>query len=177
MKTRIQKLSIGVLDDTVLGPIWVAVTDMGLVAVQMGGKEENFNQGLAAALGIPLISSEVQVLPIIRQIEAYLQGTRQSFEFPIHWEIMSPFQQKVQQAVYAIPYGETRTYGQIAAQIGSPRAARAVGRANATNPMPLVLPCHRLVGADGSLRGYGGGEGIKTKAWLLDFEKRNRGYF
>lgn len=89
--------------------------------------------------------------------------------------MLSPFQQKVQRAVYAIPYGETCSYGQIAGQIEKPRAARAVGRANATNPMPLVLPCHRLVGANGSLRGYGGREGIMTKAWLLDFEKKNRG--
>jgi methylated-DNA-[protein]-cysteine S-methyltransferase len=177
MKARIQKLFIGVVDNPVLGPIWMAVSEVGLVAVQMGGEEENFNQGLATRYGAPPIPSEVQVLPIIHQITTYLKGTRKSFDIPIHWEIMSTFQQKVQQAVYAIPYGETRTYGQIAAQIGSPRAARAVGRANATNPMPLVLPCHRLVGADGSLRGYGGGEGVKTKAWLLDFEKRNRGYF
>jgi methylated-DNA-[protein]-cysteine S-methyltransferase len=172
MKANIKQLFYGMLSQTPLGAIFVAVSEKGLVAVQIGGEEENFTLRLSSRFGVPLTPSEVQVLPVIHQIEAYLQETRKSFDLPIHWDVMSPFQQKVQRAVYAIPYGETRTYGQIAAQIGSPRAARAVGRANATNPMPLVLPCHRLVGADGSLRGYGGGEGIKTKAWLLDLEKK-----
>jgi methylated-DNA-[protein]-cysteine S-methyltransferase len=72
--------------------------------------------------------------------------------------------------VYAIPRGETRTYSEIAHQLRRPRAARAVGRANATNPMPIVIPCHRVIGTDGKLHGYGGGEGLKTKAWLLQLE-------
>ncbi len=162
----------GISTPTPLGLVYVAVSDHGIAAVQIGGEEGDFTRGLIANFGDFLTPSNFQVMPFIHQIEAYLQGERKSFEFPIHWEVMSPFQQKVLRAVAAIPYGETRTYGQIAAQIGFPQAARAVGRANATNPMPLVLPCHRLVGTDGSLRGYGGGEGIKTKAWLLEMEKR-----
>jgi methylated-DNA-[protein]-cysteine S-methyltransferase len=86
---------------------------------------------------------------------------------------MTPFQAKALQTVYAIPYGETRSYGDIAAAIGQPRAARAVGRANATNPMPLVIPCHRVIASDGSLHGYGGPGGLRTKAWLLDLERQN----
>ncbi len=175
MIDKFSQIFTGMSSQTPLGVVFVASSKIGLLAVQIGGNVGTFTRGLAAHFGIPLVSSEFQVMPVIRQIEAYLQGERKSFEFPIHWEVMSPFQQKVQRAVYAIPYGETRTYGQIAAQIGAPRAARAVGRANATNPMPLVLPCHRLAGADGSLRGYGGGEGLKTKAWLLDLEKGSRG--
>ena len=175
MKKNIEELFTGFTSQTPLGVVFVAISDKGLVAVQIGGKEDGFSQGLATHFGISPLPSENLVKPVTHQIAAYLQGTRHSFDFRIHWEVMSPFQQKVQRAVYAIPYGQTRTYGQIAAQIGSPRAARAVGRANATNPMPLVLPCHRLVGTDGSLRGYGGGEGIQTKAWLLDLEKRNGG--
>jgi methylated-DNA-[protein]-cysteine S-methyltransferase len=72
-----------------------------------------------------------------------------------------------------IPFGETRSYGEIASQIGQPQSQRAVGRANATNPIPVVIPCHRVIGQDGSLRGYGSGDGIKTKRWLLAFEQRN----
>jgi methylated-DNA-[protein]-cysteine S-methyltransferase len=158
-----------------LGTIFVAVTDIGLAAVQIGGEQGDFNRSLAARFGLHLTHSEAQAMPIIHQIETYLQGKLKSYDFPIHWGVMSPFQQKSLRTVCQIPYGETRTYGQIADQIGAPRAARAVGRANATNPMPLVIPCHRLVGADGSLRGYGSGEGIKTKAWLLNLEKNNRG--
>ena len=171
MKEKIARLYTGLTASTPLGAIFVAVSDKGLVAVQIEGAESEFTLGLAARFGMQLTPSEIQVAPFIQQIEAYLQGTRRSFDFPIHWEVMSPFQQKALRAVYAIPYGETRTYGQIAAQIRSPQAARAVGRANATNPIPLVIPCHRVIAADGNLRGYGAGEGLKTKAWLLELEK------
>jgi len=84
--------------------------------------------------------------------------------------VLRQFQQLVLHATFEIPYGETRTYKEIAGHIGRPRAARAVGRAEATNPMPLILPCHRVIGMDGKLHGYGMAEGLKTKAWLLKLE-------
>jgi methylated-DNA-[protein]-cysteine S-methyltransferase len=84
--------------------------------------------------------------------------------------LLRPFQREVLQITFEIPYGETRTYSDIAHQMGRERAARAVGRAEATNPMPLVVPCHRVIGSDGKLHGYGGGEGLKTKEWLLKME-------
>jgi methylated-DNA-[protein]-cysteine S-methyltransferase len=171
MKARPKKLFVGVAEDTTLSPIWAAVSEMGLVAVQIGGAGETFSRGLAARFGVPAIPHKFQTSKVVSQIQEYLQGMRKSFEIEVHWGIMSEFQQKALQAVCQIPYGETRTYGQIAAEIGVPQAPRAIGRANATNPMPLVIPCHRLVGADGSLRGYGGGEGIKTKDWLLTLER------
>jgi methylated-DNA-[protein]-cysteine S-methyltransferase len=87
---------------------------------------------------------------------------------------MTPFQQAVLMTVDEIPFGETRSYGEIAAELNKPGAARAVGRANATNPIPLVIPCHRVIGADGSLRGYGAGEGLRTKKWLLEFENKQK---
>ncbi len=174
-KRILNQIFWGAATDNPLGTIFVAICENGLIAIQIGGEMEEFTQGLAVRFGIQPIPSEFQVIPAIRQIEDYLQGIHNSFDIAIHWDVMSPFQQKVQRAVFAIPYGETCTYGQIAAQIGSPLAARAVGYANATNPMPLVLPCHRLIGVDGSLHGYNGGEGIKTKAWLLNLEKENQG--
>jgi methylated-DNA-[protein]-cysteine S-methyltransferase len=88
----------------------------------------------------------------------------------VDWSLLRPFQQSVLRATYAIPFGETRTYKEIAEQVGHPNAARAVGRAEATNPMPLVLPCHRVIGMDGKLHGYGMAEGLITKAWLLKLE-------
>jgi O-6-methylguanine DNA methyltransferase len=155
------------------GTVWAAVRDQKLVAVQIGGDADGFNQMLANRYHGKLTRSEDQAAAVIHQIEAYLHGERKTFEVQIDWAVMSAFQNKVLQAVYAIPYGETRSYAQIANQVGKPKAARAVGRANATNPIPLVIPCHRVIGANGSLRGYGSGEGIQTKAWLLQLEKGN----
>ncbi len=162
------------LSQTQLGPVWLAAVDQGLIAVEIGMQLEDFTQKLAAQFGAIPTNQTIQLPICRRQIVDYLRGARRSFDFPIHWGLLSAFQQNVLRTVAAIPYGETRTYGQIAAQIGSPQAPRAVGRANATNPMPLVIPCHRLIGADGSLRGYGSGQGIATKRWLIDLEKQNR---
>ena len=103
------------------------------------------------------------------QLAAYFAGERRAFELALA-PTGSPFFLRVWEAVLAIPFGETRTYGQIAAQLGQPRAGRAVGLANGRNPVPIIVPCHRLVGADGSLTGYGGG--LERKRWLLDHEAR-----
>jgi methylated-DNA-[protein]-cysteine S-methyltransferase len=154
-----------------LGTVWAAVRDQKLIAVQIGDDADGFGQMLANRYNRRLTRSKDQVAPVLQQIKAYLRVERKTFDIPIRWEAMSPFQTKVLQAVYAIPYGETRSYAQIADQVGMPKAARAVGRANATNPIPLVIPCHRVIGADGNLRGYGSGQGIQTKAWLLQLEK------
>lgn len=83
---------------------------------------------------------------------------------------MMPFQQEALQVVSEIDYGRTRTYGDIARQLGKPKAVRAVGRANATNPMPIIIPCHRVLGADGRLHGFSAPGGVETKAWLLRLE-------
>lgn len=168
--TSIDRLWTGGPTETPIGLVWAAVSDLGLAAIKIGGEDETFLQGLAARHRVPVTPCESRTETILRQVKAYLLGQRRDFDLPIHWELMSAFQQKALRAVHQIPYGETRTYGQIAAQIGKPLAPRAVGGANATNPMPLVIPCHRLVGADGSLRGYGGGAGLATKTWLLDLE-------
>jgi len=89
----------------------------------------------------------------------------------VDWSNFSPFQLAALKATMKIPYGQVRTYSDIAAQIGrGPGAARAIGRAEATNPIPIVIPCHRVVGSDGDLRGYGAPGGKDTKAWLLRLE-------
>ena len=83
----------------------------------------------------------------------------------------SDLQRRVWAALVGVPYGETASYGDIAAAIGQPTATRAVGAANGRNPIPLIIPCHRIIGTDGSLTGYSGGGGIETKRYLLDFER------
>ena len=170
-KPPFNHLWVGGIKNTPIGPIWTAVSSNRLAAVEIGGDEVTFIQKLASQYGVSIIRNDNDTLAVQQQIEAYLSGERQGFEIPLEWSGMSNFQQKALRAVYDIPYGETRSYGQIAAYIGVPHGSRAVGRANATNPIPLVIPCHRVIGADGGLRGYGSGEGIKTKAWLLSLEK------
>ena len=107
---------------------------------------------------------------INRQTEEYLNKERRQFEIQIDWSVMTPFQQDVLQIVCGIEYGRTRSYGDIARQLGKPKAMRAVGRANATNPMPIIFPCHPVLGADGRLHGYSAPGGIETKARLLRLE-------
>ncbi|NLF65032.1 MAG: methylated-DNA--[protein]-cysteine S-methyltransferase [Chloroflexi bacterium] len=160
-------LWIGSIDHERLGPIWAALSPAGLVAVLMKATEEAMRQHLAPA------SAQVDqqhTQPILDQIVEYLEGRRRGFDIEIDWSALSPFQASVLRLVWAIPYGQTRTYGDIAEELGQPGGARAVGRANATNPMPLVIPCHRVLGTDGRLHGYGGPGGVVTKAWLLQLE-------
>lgn len=105
-----------------------------------------------------------------RQVTEYLQGHRHIFELPLAPK-GTPFQQSVWQALLSIPYGETRSYKQIAAQVNSPKAMRAVGMANHNNPIAIIIPCHRVIGASGKLVGYAGGLGLKAK--LLELEQRS----
>ena len=104
----------------------------------------------------------------VEQLESYFAGER--FEFDIEMELVgTPFQRNVWAALLTIPYGDTRSYGEIAAQIGSPGAFRAVGLANGHNPIGIIVPCHRVIGSNGSLTGYGGG--LDRKRALLALEK------
>ncbi len=106
-----------------------------------------------------------------RQLAAYFAGELHLFELPLAPE-GTPFQRAVWEAVAAIPYGETRTYAEIAAVVGRPRAARPVGQAVGANPLPLIVPCHRVVGQGGALTGYGGG--LERKTALLALESGRR---
>lgn len=111
--------------------------------------------------------SEAVTAPWRKQLEEFFAGTRRSFDLPIAPR-GSDWQRKVWERLLAIPFGETRTYGQLAKDLGVPNASRAVGRANATNPISIVVPCHRVIGASGALTGYAGG--LANKQWLLEFE-------
>lgn len=104
-----------------------------------------------------------------RQLGEYFAGERRRFDLPLA-PSGTPFQLEVLAALQRIPYGETRTYGEIGRALGRPRAARAVGAANGRNPLPIAIPCHRVIGRDGSLTGFGGG--LEAKRFLLDLEQR-----
>lgn len=109
------------------------------------------------------------ILACKNQLEEYFAGERRAFDLPLAPK-GTAFQQKVWRALTEIPYGETRTYGEIAAAIGNPKAARAVGMANNKNPIGILIPCHRVIGADGKLVGYAGG--MEKKAFLLELEMK-----
>jgi len=169
-----RKIYLGTLDDSPLGDLRVAVSNRGLVAIEWASAQPQLDVHLAR-LSSDIEMNQKIIQPYAKEILEYLKGKRKKFTFKIDWLTLQPFQLKALKAVYAIPYGKTRTYADIAAQIGHPNAYRAVGRANATNPIPLVIPCHRVIGTDGKLHGYGGGDGLPTKEWLLKMEKDSLG--
>jgi methylated-DNA-[protein]-cysteine S-methyltransferase len=118
--------------------------------------------------------SQSDTLPYVREVEQYFAGERRAFTFPLDLR-GTDFQLKCWRALLDIPYGETRTYADIARAVGQPRGFRAVGLANNRNPIAIVVPCHRVIASDGTLCGYGGGLDIKQK--LLDLEARSSGLF
>ncbi len=111
---------------------------------------------------------------VCRQLDEYFAGRRRHFDLPLDPRVTA-FRRRVLDALLTIPYGQTRSYGEIARQIGAPRASRAVGAANGANPIPVIIPCHRVIGSDGALTGFGGG--LPTKRYLLQLEAGNVGLF
>jgi len=169
MKTSISIIYIGELNGTPIGNLRLAASDFGLVAVEWADSQPEFDSYLARHKQ-PTQPNVKRIAPYAKELREYLNGKRTAFTIPIDWSWFTPFQCEALQAVFRIPYGETRTYIDIAREINRPNAYRAVGAANAMNPMPLVIPCHRVIGTDGKLHGYGGGEGLPTKEWLLRME-------
>jgi methylated-DNA-[protein]-cysteine S-methyltransferase len=163
---------IDVAELTPLGPVWVAARRNGIIAVEIQADPKSFEAEIRHRFDSEIRHSGQPIDPPIAQIKEYLHGVRTVFRVKIDWSIMSPFQKQVLQRVAAIPYGQVTTYGKIARQIGRPSASRAVGQANGRNPIPLIIPCHRVIGADGNLRGYGAPGGVQTKRWLLDMEQQ-----
>ncbi len=171
---RSNLLFIGSVTTSALGEVWVAVSERGLVTVEYGVTRKVFEASVRKQTRRDVEYAAAQTSRVTRQIKEYVDGQRRGFDLAIDWSVLSSdFQRAALKIVFSIPYGETRTYADVAAQIGRPKAFRAVGRANATNPMPLVIPCHRVIGSDGKLHGYGGKGGLKTKEWLLKMERKN----
>jgi len=124
----------------------------------------------AAFLNQPESTPGSLIVQAQTQLLEYLGGKREVFEIPLDWESIRGFQKDVLQLTLSIPFGEVRTYGQLAILLHKPGAARAVGTALARNPMPILIPCHRVVASNGHLTGYLGSKGIATKQWLLERE-------
>ncbi len=152
--------------------VWMYETVLGKVALaEENGKITHLFFGGDQIPGVMARRETVALKEAARQLSEYLQGERQAFDLPLA-PAGTAFQTQVWEALRKIPYGETTSYGKLAAEIGKPGGARAVGMANNRNPIPVFIPCHRVVGADGSLTGYGGGLPIKEK--LLALEKSQK---
>jgi methylated-DNA-[protein]-cysteine S-methyltransferase len=157
--------------DSPVGRLVAAATPRGLVRLAYedfrGGLDEVLAH-LAAKLSPRILEAPARLDPVRRELDEYFASRRQAFDLPIDWSLYSDFGRRVLQATAAIPFGGTATYGQVAAQAGNAKASRAAGRALGANPIPIVVPCHRVIGTSGKLTGYTGG--MHRKEALLRLE-------
>jgi len=150
-----------------VGNLKLVASDLGLVAILW--EKDNPKR---VRLGALVLNNDHPILAgTERQLNEYFEGKRKSFSLKLEL-IGTRFQNEVWQALLAIPFGETRSYGQIARKIGNPQAMRAVGAANGRNPISIVVPCHRVIGSSGKLTGFAGG--LEAKAYLLGLENENQ---
>jgi methylated-DNA-[protein]-cysteine S-methyltransferase len=161
--------TFGTLKETPVGPVSLVAGDSGLERIAFATLQdlkttEAGEEELPSLKGLETISS------LLAELSEYFFGIRKVFEVEIDWDSITGFQQDVLQLTYEIPFGNIRTYGSLAEELGKPGASRAVGAALANNPIPIVIPCHRVVGKDRRLHGFAAPDGIKTKAFLLKLE-------
>jgi methylated-DNA-[protein]-cysteine S-methyltransferase len=159
--------------DSPVGPLRLLADTHGLRAIEFDPNVSNRKVRRVAAVEAMAKEDERVARALLALVETqlgeYFAGTRQDFDLPLR-PLGTGFQTSAWLALADIPYGQTRSYGQQARMIGHPEAVRAVGAANGSNPIPIVLPCHRVIGANGSLTGFGGG--LPMKRFLLDLERR-----
>jgi methylated-DNA-[protein]-cysteine S-methyltransferase len=146
-----------VIIESPVGPLTLEADDEGLTRIEFGVEDRQ-----------SCLSGQARFLrDAVDQLDEFFNGQRKTFDVKLALR-GTPFQLEVWRELMRIPYGETRSYAQVAKAIGRPAAIRAVGAANGANPIPIIVPCHRVIGSNGSLTGFGGG--IDVKRWLLDFE-------
>jgi len=180
MKTPLQRLAEradaeGLLDvayanvDSPFGPLLVAATPRGLVRVNLPAYDpEQTLEELAARISPRVLEAPARLDNARRELDLYFEGKLTEFDLPLDWRLTDGFRKKVQRAIFRIPYGKTRSYTEIARSAGNERAVRAAGTACGSNPLPIVVPCHRVLRSGGALGGYGGG--LPMKEALLRLE-------
>jgi methylated-DNA-[protein]-cysteine S-methyltransferase len=149
--------------DSPVGPLTLVARDAVLTNLSMDAQRHLVPPPLDA------VRDDSWFKDIAQQLDDYFSGHRSTFDIEMNL-IGTSFQKSVWSQLCSIPYGETISYGELAQRVGNPKASRAVGLANGRNPIAIIVPCHRVIGADGSLTGYGGG--LERKTWLLDHESR-----
>ena len=156
------------LHDTPLGTLLLAATERGLCRIVYDAEPERELELLGRTFGVRVLRSSPPVETARRQLEEYFERRRHEFDLALDLRLQADFNRRVLGELVRVPYGEVVTYGELAARAARPRAARAVGTVMNRNPLPIVLPCHRVVGANGKLVGYGGG--LERKEALLRLE-------
>ena len=166
--------SSGLLDvaydlvESPLGPLLVAASERGVCRIAYDPEPERELERLGRAFGSRVLRSPRPTHEARRELDEYFEGRRRRFDVPVDLRVASGFGRAVLEELRRVPFGEVTTYGTLAQRAGRPRAARAVGMVMNRNPVPIVLPCHRVVGSTGALVGYGGG--LDRKQWLLGLE-------
>jgi methylated-DNA-[protein]-cysteine S-methyltransferase len=156
------------LTDSPIGTLLVAASERGLCRISFDPEPDREAELLAQEFGSRVLRSPRPLDEARRELDEYFAGRRREFDLEVDLTPVPVFQREVLAELVRVPFGSLETYGGLAARIGHPRAARAVGGALNRNPVPIVVPCHRVVGANGSLTGYGGG--LERKEWLLASE-------
>lgn len=160
--------------DSPFGTLLAAATRRGLVRLAFPEEDaDSVLERLARQVSPRIIEAPAPLDPVRRELEQYFSGSRREFELPLDWTLIGPFGRRVLRVTSEIPYGDVLSYGQVAADAGSPRGSRAAGNALGSNPIPIVIPCHRVLRSGGALGGYGGG--LERKRWLLELEGALRG--
>lgn len=158
------------LKRTPIGNLFFAVSEVGVLTVTFTSSEAGFLRQLRGRTGATPVRSRAHTRPVARQLREFFRGERDHFDLPLDLGQMSPFQSRVLLAAAQVRRGQVTTYGELARRIRRPGAARAVGQALARNPLPIILPCHRVLASDGSLGGYSAPGGLRIKARLLAME-------
>ena len=158
------------IPDSLIGRIWIAASDTGLMTIEFDLSEVRFLENIRSKKRTKIIKDRKKIIYYLEQLNDYLLGNIRNFTLPLDLNQQTPFQRKVLMTIQEIPYGQVSTYAEISKRIRQPAAYRAVGQALRRNPMPIVIPCHRVVHSDGSLGGYGGTLGSERKITLLKLE-------
>ena len=154
--------------DSPLGPLLVAASNHGVCRLAYDPEPAAEAERLGRAFGLRVLRSARATDAVRRELDEYFAGRRQRFDVAVDTRLAHDFGQRVLKELARVPYGQLTTYGALAARVGAPRAARAVGGVMNRNPVPIIMPCHRVVGSSGSLVGYGGG--LERKISLLELE-------
>jgi methylated-DNA-[protein]-cysteine S-methyltransferase len=158
--------------DSPLGPLLLAATERGLLQLAYSSQDhDKILDDLARVLSPRILRTPRRLDEAARELDSYFAGTRTRFDLPLDLSLSHGFRRLVQEHLPEVGYGHTQSYGEIARAVGNPRAVRAVGTACATNPLPIVIPCHRVIRGDGSLGGYVGGLSAKTALLSLEMSE------